>query len=151
MRYWFFLLVLVSTIGYSQNWEVHVPVLSHHFSAKTYLKSTANDICTGGYCIDAYPMNNINPGIIVFKYFNKFKIGGGLYKNSTERTSIIIGGGYELINNIGIEAGLATNYEPREFQGKSLFVPLYGLYFKQHIFKIMINHEIVNLGISLNF
>ena len=141
MKNLFYLLVLFSTNLFSQNWEVHIPLFSYHPGLTSYVTTEINDKCTGGFCFETYKINNFNPGLILYKKYNKFKIGAGLYRNSEKKLSITLGGGYNFTKNFGIEGGIATNY-------LSGTIPVAMLYYRYKHIKLTFNHSVINLGLS---
>ena len=145
------LLMLVSTSLYAQDWEVHIPIVSQHLISQTfwYDKNITDDvICNGSTCTTKGRYTNFNPGFVVYRYHEDFKIGGGILRNSLGELTYLYGVGYEY-KNAGIEVGLATGYEKQT--GADPIMPMYSIYYRLWMFKLILNHEIINLGLSVRF
>ena len=145
------LLILLSTSLYAQKWEVHIPILSKHLLTQTfwYDMNVTNDmVCNGSTCTRQSEYTNLNPGFILYRYHKDFKIGGGILRNSLGELSYIYGVGYEY-KNAGIEVGLATGYEKQT--GADPIMPMYSIYYRLGILKFILNHEIINIGLSARF
>jgi len=145
------LAVLLSTSLYAQDWEVHVPLLSHHLIAQQYLyddKETFDPTCTGNWCTRVGDYTNFNPGIVVYRYHEDWKVGGGTFRNSLGELGFLMGGGYEYKKG-GIEIGIATGYEKQKSMNS--IIPIYSVYYRFKFIKFMLNHEIANIGLSVRF
>ena len=145
------LAVLLSTSLYAQDWEIHVPLLSHHLVAKQYLyddTKTFDASCTGNWCTRVGDYVNFNPGIIAYRFHDDWKVGGGIFRNSLAELGFLMGGGYEY-KNAGIEIGIATGYEKQTSMNN--VIPMYSVYYRLWLFKFSLNHEIANIGLSVRF
>lgn len=149
MKRWFTFLLLYSSILQAQNWEVNIPVATQHFFTQKFIITVPNDICTGGFCYEYEHINNINPGVIIYKLSNKFKYGVGVYRNSFRNTAFALGVGYNFNNTYSVEGGLVSGYRPYKDSNRSSILPIYSLSYSFYIFKLSINHELVNLGLRL--
>lgn len=151
MKVWFLVLVLFSTLTYSQKWELFIPIGSQHLLDNDYVIKETNPMCTGGWCAVATHVNNLNLGLILYRRLGKFKIGGGTYYNSVRRMSMILGGGYEFNNHFGIEGGIANNYNPESTTYGWDKIPIYFIYYKHKFVRLSVNQEVVNIGLTLSF
>lgn len=151
------LLVLFTSIScYAQSWEVFIPIVSQHLSVDKYRDWYDDSLvewhCTGGYCVEDYPIQNFNPGLILERNSkNNWKYSLGLYRNSLNKLSPIIGIGKEWKGEWGIQVGIAGGYKlskntPHE---ESSFLPIWFIYKKVGPFRISLNQSVVNLGIFL--
>ena len=145
------LAVLLSTSLYSQDWEIHVPLLSHHLVSQHYWwedKETFDPTCTGNWCRRLGTYTNFNPGVIIYKYHEDWKVGGGAFRNSLGELGFLMGGGYEY-KKAGVEVGIASGYEKQTSMNN--VIPMYSIYYRLWIFKFTLNHEIANVGLSVRF
>ena len=111
-------------------------------------KETFDPTCTGNWCRRLGTYTNFNPGVIVYKYHEDWKVGGGAFRNSLGELGFLMGGGYEY-KNAGVEVGIASGYEKQTSMNN--VIPMYSIYYRLWIFKFTLNHEIANVGLSVRF
>lgn len=145
------LAVLLSTSLYAQDWEIHVPMLSQHLISQKYWyedRDTFDPSCTGNWCVRQDNYTNRNLGFIVYRYHDNVKVGGGILRNSLGDLTYLYGMGYEY-KNAGLEIGFASGYEKQI--GVDDIIPMYSVYYRLWFFKLMLNHEVANVGLSVRF
>jgi hypothetical protein len=116
------ILLLFPLFSYSQSWEMDVTLGSYHFNR--YYR----------WYGEKMNFNEFNPGFILYKKENKFKIGGGVIVNSYGKVSYLSGIGYDFNDRVSVLGGLATGYKNTDIN--KMIYPLGMVTYKMGRFKI---------------
>lgn len=128
-------ILLFSVKGYSQYWEVDLTLGTFHYN-RTYLnKFTPTRFI------------EFNPGIIVQKRIDNLKIGGGYFKNSYGKNSLLGTVGYVITPNIDLNVGAATGYQDTDMDKE--IMPMLVLSYRIKSFKIGVSPQFILYSFNL--
>lgn len=116
------ILLLLPTFIFSQKWEADITLGTFHYN-RYYM-----------YELVKYDFNEFNPGIIVYKNIDKYKLGGGVLLNSYGRVGYTGGIGYDFNPKVSILAGIISGYEDTDIDKK--IYPMAVLTYQIRKFKI---------------
>lgn len=119
------ILLLLPTFIFSQKWEADITLGTFHFN-RYYM-----------YELVKYDFNEFNPGVIVYKNINRYKLGSGVLLNSYGRVGTVSGIGYDFNDKFSILGGIATGYENTDIDKK-----IYPM--------VMVTYEIKKLKIGVS-
>jgi hypothetical protein len=100
------ILLLFPTFIFSQKWEADITLGTFHYN-RYYM-----------YELVKYDFNEFNPGVILYRNINNFKIGGGVLINSYGRVGNVAGIGYDFSDKVSVLGGIATGYEDTDIDKK---------------------------------
>jgi hypothetical protein len=117
---WVILLLPISL--FSQQWEMDITLGTYHYN-RYYL-----------WNLERNEFNEFNPGVLLYRRKEDWKLGGGVILNSYERVSYLIGIGYDVTPKVSVVGGFITGYGNTDVD-KSI-VPMGMVTYKIGRFKI---------------